>query len=216
MGLRALLFDLDGTLADTDPLHLRAWQRCLRESGIPVNEQIYREVITGRTTPQVVRHFFPRYGDADVARFSEAKEQCFRELATGLQAMAGLQELLRGAHRAQKKTAIVTNGSRANVDYMLGVLKLDHEFDVHIYGEELHVGKPDPLPYRLALARLGVAPEEAIAFEDSPTGISSAVAAGLRTIGIASSQPEEMLLKTGADLVVEDFHDDRLSDFVMS
>src|SRR5262245_34472774 len=112
--LQALLFDLDGTLSDTDPLHLRAWQQCLEGSGIAVDEAFYRAHITGRTTPAVVKHLFPDFDAAQVAQFSADKEVKFRALAGEMRALDGLGEVLALAHRRRWKCALVTNGSREN------------------------------------------------------------------------------------------------------
>jgi beta-phosphoglucomutase-like phosphatase (HAD superfamily) len=76
-----------------------------------------------------------------------------------------------------------------------------------IFGEELHAGKPDPLPYRLALRDLQVEAPAALAFEDSITGLRSATGAGLRTVGVATSQSADALLGAGASIVIRDFSD---------
>src|SRR3954469_22696057 len=93
----ALLFDLDGTLADTDPLHLHAWQKCLAPEGIAVDEAYYLKHITGRTTPAAVRHVLPRLSDSEVADFAEFKERTFRELAGGMKQVNGLGMILEWA-----------------------------------------------------------------------------------------------------------------------
>jgi HAD superfamily hydrolase (TIGR01509 family) len=205
--LRALLFDLDGTLSDTDPLHLRAWQECLADRGIPVDATFYHTHITGRTTPAVVKHLFPDFDDDEVARFSAYKESTFRKIAGEMKALAGLGEVLALAHQRQWKCALVTNGSRENAMFMLQTIGLEAKFDVMVFGEELHAGKPDPLPYRLALRDLQVEPSSALAFEDSITGLRSATGAGLRTIGVATSQSADALLGAGATIVIRDFAD---------
>lgn len=206
----ALLFDLDGTLANTDPLHLKAWQRCLKSEGIDVDEPFYATHITGRTTPEAVRHLFPQLDEAGVQEFAAYKERTFRQLAEGVQPVAGLVEVLHWAAEHRRHTALVTNGSRENVSFMLKELGLEHEFEVRIYGEELHVGKPDPLPYRLALEQLRMGAAQSVAFEDSPTGVRASAAAGIRTVGIATTQTEATLAGAGAERVVKDFTDPRL------
>lgn len=212
--LRALLFDLDGTLSDTDPLHLRAWQQCLAGSGIKVDEAFYGSQITGRTTPAVVRQLFPGLAEPAVAEFSERKEATFRDLARGMTALAGLGEILALARARAWRCALVTNGSRENAGFMLRTIGLEARFDVMVFGQELRAGKPDPLPYRQALEELQIAPESAVAFEDSVTGLRSATSAGLRTVGVATSQSADELLAAGAMLVIRDFTDKRLGDFL--
>jgi HAD superfamily hydrolase (TIGR01509 family) len=212
--LHALLFDLDGTLSDTDPLHVKAWQQCLAGKGIKVDEAFYRTRITGRTTPAIVKQVFPEFDAAEVARFSDLKEATFRELAGELKALAGLDDLLDLAHERAWKCALVTNGSRDNAMFMLRSIGVDRRFDNFVFGEELHVGKPDPLPYRLALEQLGVEAKQALAFEDSITGLRSATGAGVRTVGVATSQSADELLTAGASFVIRDFTDRGLWDFL--
>jgi HAD superfamily hydrolase (TIGR01509 family) len=205
--LRALLFDLDGTISDTDPLHLRAWQEFLAGRDFQVDEEFYRQRITGRTTPAVVRDIFPDLSDEDVAGYSDRKEAIFRRMAAEMKAVAGLCDVLDRAHERSWKCALVTNGSRENATFMLRIIGIDNRFDVLVFGEELRAGKPDPLPYRMALEQLHLEPTQALAFEDSIAGLRSATGAGLRTVGLATSQSADDLLAAGATLVIKDFRD---------
>ncbi len=110
--------------------------------------------------------------------------------------------------------ALVTNAPKENVPAILRALGLEGAFEPVILGEELDAGKPDPAPYEAALEALGISREEAVAFEDSPSGIASSVAAGIPTVGIASTHEEEKLEDLGVDLVVRDFTDPRLEAFI--
>ncbi len=92
----------------------------------------------------------------------------------------------------------------------MGALGLEDAFEPVILGEELDAGKPDPAPYEAALEALGISKEEAMAFEDSLSGIVSSVAAGILTVGIASTHEEEKLEDLGVNLLVHDFADPKL------
>jgi phosphoglycolate phosphatase len=98
---------------------------------------------------------------------------------------------------------VVTNAPKENARHVLGALGLDPP--LLVLAEEVGRGKPDPLPYQVALKRLGVAPEEALAFEDSPSGVKSAVGAGLPTYALLTGHPQEALLAAGARGVLRDF-----------
>ena len=104
----------------------------------------------------------------------------------------------------------VTNAPGENVGAVLPALRLDDYFDAVVTSEEAGAGKPDPAPYRTALEKLAVDPGEALAFEDSVSGIASAVGAGIPTVGIASTQGPERLREAGAFLVAGDFTDSDL------
>ena len=109
---------------------------------------------------------------------------------------------------------LVTNAPVENVEAILPALALGEFFDEVVLSDEVGSVKPDSAPYRAALQRLGVAPDEAIAFEDSTSGIASSVAAGIPTVGIASTRGPETLEEAGAFMVARDFTDSRLRGFL--
>jgi len=202
--LQALLFDLDGTLADTDPLHLLAWREVLRPYGLKVDPAFYRERISGRLNPEIVRDLLGLEGE-EARRLIAAKEARFRELAQDLEPTPGLLPLLERIKEKGLTWGVVTNAPKENARHVLKALGLTPP--LLVLAEEVGRGKPDPLPYRVALERLGVAPEEALAFEDSPSGVRSAVEAGIRTYGLLTGHGAEALLKAGAAGVLRDFRE---------
>src|SRR5215218_3055507 len=182
-----MLFDLHGTLAETDSLHLPTWLDVLRPHGIEVDEAFYKENISGRSNGDVVRELLP-----------------------------GLLDFLKQARERGLKTALVTNAPQENVEAILLALELEEFFDEVVLSDEVGPVKPDPAPYRAALDKLGIAPEEAVAFEDSTSGISSSVGAGIPTVGIASTQDPEKLRRAGAFTTAKDFTDPELLEFLRS
>ena len=206
----ALLFDLDGTLAETDSLHLPTWVDVLRPYGIELDEAFYRERISGRSNSKVVRDLLPYLSTGEGRRLADAKEASFRERAHELEPLPGLLDFMEEAKNRGLSLALVTNAPEENVEAILLALRLGEYFDEVVLSEEVGPVKPDPAPYRAALDKLGGAPEEALAFEDSTSGIASAVGAGIPTVGIASTQDPEKLLQAGAFTVARDFTDPRL------
>jgi HAD superfamily hydrolase (TIGR01509 family) len=211
---RALLFDLDGTLAETDSLHLPTWLDVLRPHGIEVDEAFYKENISGRSNGEVVRELLPDLSTEAGRDIADAKEASFRERAGELEPLPGLLDFLEQARERDLKTALVTNAPQENVEAILLALELEEFFDVVVLSDEVGPVKPDPAPYRASLDKLGIAPEEAIAFEDSTSGISSSVGAGIPTVGIASTQDPEKLRRAGAFTTAEDFTDPELLAFL--
>jgi HAD superfamily hydrolase (TIGR01509 family) len=207
---RALLFDLDGTLVDTDPIHIAAWQEVLRPHGIDLDEDEYRRRISGRLNPAIVADYFPHLADEDARRLAARKEAMFRDAARRLQPVAGLRELIARAHEHGIALALVTNAPEQNVRHLLEALDLTGAFDVEVLADQLSAGKPDPLPYRHALAELDVSATDGYAFEDSVSGVRSATAAGLRVAGLTTTQPAITLADAGADLIIADFADPEL------
>jgi HAD superfamily hydrolase (TIGR01509 family) len=207
---RALFFDLDGTLCDSDPVHARSWAEVLAPHGIDMPPERYRTTISGRINAEIGAALFPDKPPAEHARIADEKEALFRHMAPDLERLPGLSTLLDVAAERGLPTALVTNAPRLNVDHMLRALGLDDRFDVSVLAEDVGRGKPDPLPYVTAAARLGVNPAEGIAFEDSSTGIRSAKGAGLFVVALATGHAEPDLLAAGADLAIRDFADERL------
>jgi HAD superfamily hydrolase (TIGR01509 family) len=206
----ALLFDLDGTLAETDSLHLPTWVDVLEPYGVEVDEEFYKESISGRSTGEVVRALLPDITDEEGRSIGDAKEASFRERASELEPLPGLVDFVQRGREWGMRIVLVTNAPEENVQAILLALELWDFFDTVVLADEVEAVKPDPAPYRAALDKTGVAAEEALAFEDSVSGISSSVAAGVPTVGITSSQDPQKLLDAGAFMTAEDFNDPQL------
>ena len=208
--LEAILFDLDGTLADTDSIHFAVWQDILVRYDLDIDRSFYRQRISGRTNSKIIKDIIPQLTLEDAWKLATEKEETYRRLANSLLPTPGLERLIRLIERTALKKAIVTNAPEDNVVYMLQVLRLTDVFPTVIMAKDAPPGKPDPAPYQMALDRLSVKPEKAIAFEDSVAGIKSAVGAGIYTVGIISSNLAEDLLDAGASMTIEDFNDEQL------
>jgi HAD superfamily hydrolase (TIGR01509 family) len=207
---RALLFDLDGTLAETDSLHLPTWIDVLGPYGVDVDEEFYKQSISGRSTSEIVRDLLPDLGDQEGRSLGDAKEARFRERASELEPLPGLVDFVELGRERGMRVALVTNAPGENVEAILVALELREFFDTIVLADEVEAVKPDPAPYEVALRKTGVAADEALAFEDSVSGISSSVAAGVPTVGITSSQNPQRLLDAGAFMTVGDFTDQRI------
>jgi HAD superfamily hydrolase (TIGR01509 family) len=215
--LAAILFDLDGTIANTDPFHMQAWQQMLNDYKIQVDEVFYKKHISGKRNQRIIEEILPHLSLADGEKLSNTKESRFRQLAASqVKPLPGFTEVFNWTEKKGLARSLVTNAPRANVDFMLDLLGLTTTFSPIILGDEAPAPKPHPDPYLMALEKLGLSPEAAIVFEDSLTGIRSAVTAGITTIGIASTHDPGSLKKEGATLVVPDFTDIQLWNFLDS
>ncbi len=204
-GLAAILYDLDGTLVNTDPLHFSVWQAMLQDCGLEIDEAFYQARMSGRLNPAIVQDLLPHLSASESQQFIDQKEARFRAQAPQLRPLAGLNDLMQWAIAQGLKQAVVTNAPRENVYHVLKALQLETTFDQVVIADILGIGKPDPAPYTHALKQFGLSAQQALAFEDSPSGIRSAVSAGIPTIGIASTHDPQTLYALGALLVVPDF-----------
>ena len=212
--LSAILFDLDGTLVNTDGLHFETWKEALSSLGINIDRAFYNHNISGRTNEEIVKDILPQLSLEEGLKIVYAKEENFRNLAGKLTPMPGLDRILDWVASNKLKKAVVTNAPRANAKFMLEALKLTNVFPIVILAEDAPRGKPDPAPYQLALNRLEIENHQAIVFEDSPSGLRSAKAAGIYTIGVTSGHESKDLLESGADRVINDFTDVKLWEWL--
>ena len=208
--LEAILFDLDGTLADTDSIHFAVWQDILLRFDLEIDRAFYRQRISGSTNSKIIKDILPQLTLEDAWKLATEKEETYRRLANSLLPTAGLERLIKLTDEASIKRAVVTNAPEDNAIYMLKVLRLTETFPVIIMAKDVALGKPDPAPYQMALDRLGVKSNKAIAFEDSAAGVRSAVGADIYTVGITSSHLAQDLLDAGANMTIEDFNDRQL------
>ena len=206
MPITTFLFDLDGTLIDTDPLHLNAFNRLLARWNRSIDLDYYKSHIMGFPNDMIFESLFPGMPASQYTPLGEEKERLFRaQLAGQVAPTAGIDTLLEHIERIGGRTAVVTNAPRANAEVMLQALGLAGRFGGLVIGDELARGKPDPLPYLTALELLGARAEEAIAFEDSTSGVKAASSAGLFTFGMEGALDAAKLHAAGAHAVIRDF-----------
>jgi len=208
---KALLFDIDGTLADTDALHLEAFNGVFAPRGHVFDHDRFTRELQGFSMASIMDRFLADEAPERRAAIMDDKEEIFRGLAAGkIRPTAGLTALLELADRADIAMAAVTNAPRANAGMVLAGLGTADRFQALVIGDELPYGKPHPLPYLEALRALNAAAALSIAFEDSRSGIRSATAAGIATIGIRTSLGHDDMLAAGAAMTALAFDDPHL------
>lgn len=212
--LKALIFDMDGTLVHSDPVHLQAFAEVLGPEGVVIDDVMFRNSIIGYTNESIFSTLLPQHSVSEHEQFAQRKEAAFRRLATDLRPLDGLLELLDWADRHEIPVALVTNAPVLNATHMLDIIGVTRRFAVTVTIEDVVRGKPDPLPYLTALERLGITADSAIAFEDSPSGMRAAKAAGLFSFGMRTGLSAEELAAVGADRTIADFRDRDLWDIL--
>lgn len=203
---KAVLFDMDGTITDSTPLHDAAWDAFARAhlgSGLVPGDP---RLVPGRTV-DVVRAVLGREVSGDEAqRLHDDKEYRFHDIARGrMHVLPGLRDYLRWLAGRGVVAALVTNAPRINIDFTLKELALEGAFALALGAEDVERGKPHPDPFLEACRRLGVAPAEALVHEDSSLGIRAGVDAGTSVSAILTGMSATAAFAAGARWVAEDY-----------
>ncbi len=202
-----LIFDLDGVIVDSMPLHIESWKLYLQRLGKPTID--IAERMHGRRNDEIVREWIGTdLTDAEVIWHGAEKEKLFREMMGPVvkrQLVPGITDFL-DSYQAVKK-AVASNAERPNIDLILDGGNLRHHFLVVLDGQQVQRAKPFPDIYLRAAELLGAGIADCVIFEDSPAGVEAGLAAGAQVIGILTHSTELM----GVDLSMRDFRDPRLS-----
>lgn len=175
--IRALIFDLDGTLFDSTEANIKSYGQAFQEAGVTFNEAAYRKSF-GLRFPEMMDTIAPALSMTDRERIKQLKSVYYEQNLNLVRPNQGLLALAQASKQAFK-TALVTTASRKNVENLLAYFSVPRTlFDAIVTGERVQKGKPDPECYIIAMNALGVSPTESCVFEDSPVGIEAASSAG--------------------------------------
>jgi beta-phosphoglucomutase len=209
--IRGFVADLDGTLLDNIPFHMEAFGRFARSHGLPPLDEEKRARIDGKRNSDVFPIVFDRDLSADdLARYADEKEQLYRDLSRGrLVPRPGLLRLLERAESRKLPVAVATSAPLENVRHTLSELGLAGRLTQIARSDDFGRGKPFPDVFLGAARLIGVPPAECLAFEDAPSGIMAARAAGMICVAVGSTHTPEMLAAHGAlpDHMVADFEE---------
>ena len=183
--LKALIFDMDGVIIDSEPIHIEVNTSLLQDEGIILEPSENHEFIGVRNVEMwdtlIKRHNIPKTVEELLTIQKSYKMQRF--MNEDLEAIGGIKELLRDAKRKNLKIALATSSPMYFAKYILKDIGVQIFFDKLVTADDISRSKPDPEIYLTAAKVLGVLPEECIAIEDAPLGIQAAQAAGMKCIG---------------------------------
>jgi HAD superfamily hydrolase (TIGR01509 family) len=180
---RAYLFDCDGTIADSMPLHYMAWKKSLAEWNCEFSEELFY-AWGGRPTAEIISTLNRQHRlSMPVERVARRKEEFYFELLPELKAVPEVLEHIEAQH-GRIPFAVVSGSARDSVTASLEALKLLDRFDALVCAGEYAKSKPDAEAFLLAAARLGVAPMNCLVFEDTEMGIQAATAAGMASVKV--------------------------------
>ena len=181
--IKGLVFDCDGTIADTMPLHYRAWVAALKEHDADFPEAMFYEM-AGMPTPRIIQILNERHGwDMPIAETAEIKENMFLDLLHQVKAIEPVAAIVR-AQAGSLPMAVATGGTRAVCARTLDFLGLISYFQAIVTADDVEHGKPAPDIFVEAARRLKIAPELCMAFEDADLGVQAAHDAGMHVVDI--------------------------------
>jgi len=199
----AVLWDLDGTLVDSEEYHWISWRDTMAEEAAPVTRAQFVETFGLRNDEILPEWLGPGATAERIQRVSGAKEVLYRELVRSgdLRPLPGAAEWVQRLREQGWRQAIASSAPRENVDVVLEALGLARSFDAVVSAEDVTAGKPDPQVFLKAAQRLGFAPARCVVVEDSAAGVEGARLAGMKSIGVSRNG------RLAADLGVRSLED---------
>jgi len=208
----SVIFDFDGVIVDTEPLHYKAFQEILAPLGLKFTWEEYCNTYMGFDDRDAFREAFnagarPLPAE-ELERLIQVKAGLFQKIVSGgVTAYPGVIELIEELHSAGTPLALCSGALRSDIEPILEQLSISSRFSCIVTAEDVAHSKPDPASYRLAFQMLqvrhpeaGLSADRCCAIEDTPAGIASAKGAGLQVIAVLNSYPADKLLQ--ADLVL--------------
>ena len=205
--MKTVLFDFDGVLVDTEPVYDIYWNEAGIRYGLGISN--FASYIKGTTLPSILEKYFPDASEAfrnQIIRESEAFEQ---QMPFPL--VPGAMDFIRDLKAKGYRIGLVTSSDNRKMSRAFDMLQLNNSFDTVVTADRITQGKPDPMCYLLAAADLHVIPSDCIVFEDSFAGIEAATRAGMKVIGLSTTNPEASL-KDKVIKVIPDFEGITIED----
>ncbi|MFA6027422.1 MAG: HAD family phosphatase [Patescibacteria group bacterium] len=204
--IKAVIFDMDGVVADTIPAHLKSWQQLFKEKfNVRLTKKYFFEYLNARQGPDTITRVTGlNIPYSERVRLTEIKDKYSKKFLRNIKPTPGLTDFLKFLKKNKIKTAIATSAQPHMMSFLLNKLKIKKYFDRIVTAKDIRHGKPHPDCYLLAAKKIKVRPQEAIVIEDAPLGINAAKAGKFyKAIGITNTQPASDLKH--ADLIIKNF-----------
>jgi beta-phosphoglucomutase family hydrolase len=202
----AFIFDMDGTLVDNMQFHTQAWGKMLAENGVEMNAHDFLVKTAGKTNREILPTVFGEISDERITELGHRKESLYQELFLPHRAVVkGVIEFLEEAKRLGMKMAVSTAAPVMNVEFILDGLDLRKYFQAVVTAADVKEGKPNPEIFLKSAEKLNVEAQNCLVFEDAIGGFEAAHRAGMKSIGIATVNSIEDILKLNS---VVEAHDD--------
>lgn len=203
--LQAVIFDMDGVICHTNPYHSKAFKIFFEKRNLYPTEDEFLLHMYGKNNGYILSHFLGRKIEGEELLFLEdEKESLFREIyKSEVDPIPGFMDFINMLKSTDLPTGVATSAPRANLELIIGSLDLDGLFESKLASEDVSKHKPDPEVYLKSASLLGVQPDRCLVFEDSYSGASAGLNAGMKVVGVLSSHSKDELPK--CDLYIKDY-----------
>lgn len=185
---RAIIWDMDGVIADTALFHFKAWEEILARRKISLSWDLFISMFGMRNDTFVRKLLGEKIAEKEIPAIVQEKESLFKEKARHhVKPFPGVINLLEAVKKGNFKQALASSAPRENIDFILQELKIEDLFHCTVSGHEVSKGKPDPQIFLLAAEKMGVVPSDCDVIEDSPYGIRAARAAGMSCLAVSNT-----------------------------
>jgi len=199
--LEAVLWDMDGVIADTMEYHYGAWRDILKEKGIILTKDDFLPLF-GQRHDNIIRFALgDKLTTEEIEALSDKKQALYRErVGKNIRPLPGAIELIKSLNEYKIKTALASSATPENIAIIVRGLGIEGCFQAYVNRPEVAEGKPSPLIFQLGAQKLGVKPANCVVIEDAIAGVTAALKAGMKCVAVTSSHPGERL--KNADLIV--------------
>lgn len=203
--IEGIVFDMDGVLIDSHPVHRVAWRKFLASVGRSVADEDLDFILEGRRREEILRHFLGDLSPSELVEYGHQKDRFSEENFKDVKLTPGVREFLHTLESLGLEKGVATSAGGSRTWGTLRRFELDKRFAAVVTADDVSAGKPDPAVYRLAAQRMNISPENLLVIEDAPSGILAARLAGMRCIGLSTNGRADMLRQCGAEFVIPDF-----------
>ncbi len=195
MKQQCVIFDMDGVICHTNPHHSKAFEAFFDKYQILHSEQEFKDHMYGKHNGYIMTHFFKRpITGEELKNLEDEKESMFREVYKDkVETIPHYLKFLDELKSNNFKTAVATSAPRANLDLIIGTLNIADKMDSMMSSEDVAFHKPNPQVYLKSAERVGVDPSDCVVFEDSFSGVTAGIKAGMKVVGVLSSHTKEQL-----------------------
>jgi len=199
---RAVIWDMDGVIADTAAYHQKAWQETFQKRGIDFTEDDFKHSFGLRNDSIIRRILGEGVSQKEIAIIADEKEESFRlRIRQELKPLPGVVELMKSLAERGFRMALASSAPIENIQLLIQGLGIKNYFNAIVSGRDVAEGKPSPQVFLLAAKELGVAPENCIVIEDAVAGVTAAKRAGMHCLAVTSTHPRQSFSE--ADLIVD-------------